>query len=418
MRPLVAEIRLQSLCRNYRLLRRTVQQALGADPSADPGADPGADVDADIVAVIKADAYGHGLALCGRSLAEEGAAWFGVTCVEEAVALRSAHKSLRAGAAESPDILVMSGFFPGEEGLVLRHRLVPQVWEPWHLGMLDAAARRAGLAPATVPVHLEIDTGMSRQGVMPGEMLARLLGSAGAEPDSPLRIDGVMTHFSSPEEPGNGVMQAQMRAFAAALDQLRTQGKRPAWIHAGNSVNAAFGWAVPELAALAGPAGARLLVRPGIALYGCGPVISGTAPGTDKLPTQLEPVLTWKTRITALRDVGAGAAVGYNETFRAQRAMRLALLPVGYADGYDRAFSNRASVLVRGLRAPVTGRVSMDQTIVDVSAIPDAALGDEVILLGPQGGERIRAEELAALSATIPYEVLCRIAARVPRVAV
>jgi alanine racemase len=129
-------------------------------------------------------------------------------------------------------------------------------------------------------------------------------------------------------------------------------------------------------------------------------------------------VLAWKTRITDLRDIGPGAGIGYNETFRAKGAMRLALLPAGYADGYDRAFSNRASVLVRGRRAPVVGRVSMDQTIVDVSAIPDAALGDEVVLLGAQGTDRISAEELAALTATIPYEVLCRIAARVPRVPV
>jgi alanine racemase len=405
MRPLVAEIRLQSLRHNYRLLRHNVQRSAGSD--------------ADIVAVIKADAYGHGLALCGRALVEEGAAWLGVTCAEEAIALSTAHKSMRPTTAQPPAILVMSGFFPGEEGLILRHRFVPQVWESWHLGMLDAAARREGLPAGTVPVHLEIDTGMSRQGVAPGEMLSLLLRSAGpGEPDSPLRIDGVMTHFSSPEEPANGVMQAQMRAFAAALDQLRAHGIRPAWIHAGNSVNAGFGSAIPELAALARAARAQLLVRPGIALYGCGLPLLATTGVTDTIPAQLEPVLAWKTRITDLRDIGPGAGIGYNETFRAKGAMRLALLPAGYADGYDRAFSNRASVLVRGRRAPVVGRVSMDQTIVDVSAIPDAALGDEVVLLGAQGTDRISAEELAALTATIPYEVLCRIAARVPRVPV
>jgi alanine racemase len=409
MRPLVAEIRLQSLRHNYRVLRQNVQRLAG--PTAD------------VVAVIKANAYGHGLTLCGRALSDENAAWLGVTCVEEAVTLQTALRGARAPGCLPPRILVMSGFFPGEEGLLLRHRLTAQVWEPWHLGLLDAAARRAGMSAGTVPVHLEIDTGMSRQGVVPGEQLALLLRSAGVgiEPgdaDSPLRIDGVMTHFSSPEHPDSGVMNAQMRAFAAALGQLRDHGIRPAWIHAGNSVNAGLGFEIPTLAHLARDAGATLLVRPGIALYGCGLSEDATATVANKLAATLEPVLSWKTRITALRNVAPGAAVGYNETFRARHAMHLALLPVGYADGYDRACSNRASVLIRGCRAPIVGRVSMDQTVVDVSSIPGAARGDEVVLLGTQGTERISAEDLAALSGTIPYEVLCRIADRVPRVAV
>jgi alanine racemase len=402
MRPLVAEIRLQHLRQNYRLLQDTVQRIAG--PLAAPS----------LVGVVKANAYGHGLALCGPALAEEGAPWLGVTCVDEAAALLAALRS-----AAKPRILVMSGFFPGEEGLLLRHGLTPQIWEPWHFSLLDAAARRAGMPAASLPVHLEIDTGMSRQGVAPGEPLAHVLRSAGAcEPDSPVHIEGVLTHFSSPEEPGNGVMQSQMRAFTAALDQLRGHGIRPAWLHAGNSVNAACGFQVPALAELAHAHGARLLVRPGIALYGCGLSHLATAAVADTLSPSLQPVLRWKTEITAIRPLDAGTAIGYNETFRAPHAMRVALLPVGYADGYDRAWSNRGAVLVRGHRAPIVGRISMDQTIVDISSVPDAALGDEAVLLGPQGSQRILAEELAALSGTIPYEVLCRIAARVPRIAI
>jgi alanine racemase len=414
MRPLVAEIRVQSLRQNYRLLRQNMRRLAGPD--------------ADALAVIKANAYGHGLALCGRALAEEGAAWLGVTCVDEAVALLAALRGAASPRVPAPRILVMSGFFPGEEGLLLRHGLTGQVWEPWHLGLLDAAARRAGMAPGTVPVHLEIDTGMSRQGVAPGEALALLLRSAGAgsapsDTDSPVRIDGVMTHFSSPGQPENGVMQAQMRAFAAALDQLRERGIRPSWVHAGNSVNAGLGLEMPALAQLARDMGASPLVRPGIALYGCGLADSATAAVAEEAavrlePLALEPVLSWKTRIVALRDLAPGAAVGYDETFRAERPMRVALLPAGYADGYDRAYSNRGAVLVRGQRAPVVGRVSMDQTIVDVTDIPDAARGDEVVLLGAQGAGRISTDELARLLGTIPWEVLCRIAERVPRVAV
>jgi alanine racemase len=405
MRPLVAEIRLQSLRQNYRLLRHNVQRLAG--PSAD------------VVAVIKANAYGHGLALCGRSLAEENAAWLGVTCADEAESLQAALGGAHARGHRPPRILVMSGFFPGEEGLLLRHGLTAQVWEPWHLGLLDAAARRTGMSAATVPVHLEIDSGMSRQGVAQGEALALLLRSAGiGEPDSPLRIDGVMTHFSSPESPGNGVMHAQLSAFAAALEQLREQGIRPAWVNAGNSVNAGLGFEIPALAQLARRGGAALLVRPGIALYGCGLSEWATASVAKEPAAALEPVLSWKTRITSMREIAPGTAIGYNETLRATHAMQLALLPVGYADGYDRAYSNRGMVLIRGQRAPIAGRVSMDQTIVDVSHIPGAARGDEVVLLGAQGAERISAEDLAALSGTIPYEVLCRIADRVPRVGV
>jgi alanine racemase len=402
MRPLVAEIRLRHLRHNYRLLRDSVQRIAG--PLAAPA----------LVGVVKANAYGHGLALCGPALAEEGAPWLGVTCVDEAAALLAALRG-----TPRPRILVMSGFFPGEEGLLLRHGVTPHLWEPWHFSLLDAAARRAGLPPASLPVHLEIDTGMSRQGVAPGEPLAHVLRSAGAcVPDSPLHIEGVLTHFSSPEEPGNGVMHSQILAFTAALDQLREHGIRPAWLHAGNSVNAACGFQVPALAQLAHAHGARLLVRPGIALYGCGLSHPATAPVADTVAASLEPVLRWKTEITAVRALAAGAAVGYNETFRAPQAMRVALLPAGYADGCDRAWSNRGAVLVRGRRAPIVGRISMDQTIVDISAIPDAVLGDGAVLLGPQGSQCIPAEELAALSGTIPYEVLCRIAARVPRVAI
>ena len=397
MRPTVAEIRTGSLTKNYKQLQDNVQARTRNT--------------AGLIAVVKANAYGHGLAICGRALSAAGARWLGVTSVDEALSLRAALGRLRPS-SHSPSgparILVMSGFFPGEEGAVLQNALAVQAWEPWHLSLLDAAARRMAAPPQSVPIHLEIDTGMSRQGVSPGPALAALLAGAGFAPDSPLFVEGVSTHFSSPEAPANGVMHTQVEQLDLALKQLLAAGIRPRCLHAGNSVNACQGLELEALAHRAQALGAHLLVRPGLALYGV-----ELAPSA--LP--LEPVLRWTTAVTALRNIQPGTAVGYNETFVAERPTRLALLPVGYADGLNRLLSNRGSVLVRSQRAPIVGRISMDQTVIDVSAIPDIALGDEAVLLGPQAAEEIPATELAKLSGTIPYEILCAIGSRVPRIA-
>ena len=405
MRPTVAEIRLAALRQNLSLLEANVHKHAG--------------LRALVLPVIKADAYGHGAALCARALVEgragdEGEQWLGVTTVEEALELR------RALGQRRPRLLVMSGFFPGEEGQVLQHHLTPQVWEGWHLQLLDAAARRIGLPPRSVPVHLEMDTGMSRQGVAPGEALATLLRSAGCERDSPLAIEGVLTHFSSPEVLESPVMAEQVRRFKGALEQLRAVGIRPRWIHAGNSANALAGGMLGELAELARGNGATLMVRPGLALYGV-PTRFTPELAADRTVAleRLEPVLQWRSEITSIRMVGAGATAGYNETFHAgAEGARLALLPVGYADGLRRELSGRGAVLVRGQRAPIAGRISMDQTIVDVSGVPEAGMGDPVVLLGAQGSEQMTAQEHADLCGTIPYEVLCGISKRVPRVAV
>ena len=394
MRPTCADIALRALVANYALLLDAVQHRAG--------------VEAGLIAVVKADAYGHGVAACGRALAEAGAPWLGVTSVDEALVLKAALGRLR------PRLLVMSGFFPGEEGAVLGHHLTPQVWESYHFALLDAAARRAGLGRATVPVHLEIDTGMARQGVAPGAALKALLGSAGFERDSPLFVEGVLTHFSSPEELGKPMMAGQMARLRAAMAQLHEAGLQPRWVHAGNSANAGGGVGLDELAAVARESAAELLVRPGLSLYGIDVHFS---PGAQAGPAtvHLEPVMRWRAEITTLRDVPGGAVVGYNETFRTAQASRLALVPVGYADGLNRLLSNRGSMLVRGRRAPIVGRISMDQTVLDVSAIEEAALGDEVVILGRQGGEAVTAWEMAGLCGTIPYEVVCAVNSRVRR---
>jgi alanine racemase len=188
---------------------------------------------------------------------------------------------------------------------------------------------------------------------------------------------------------------------------LREHGATPPIVHAGNSASLFEPDQIAALREIAQQSGSRLLLRPGISLYGYGP--HATERG-------LQPVLSWKTKITALRDIAAGEGVSYNATFCASCPTRIALLPVGYADGYNRLLSNRGDALVRGQRAPIAGRVTMDQTMIDVTDIPEAAVGDEVVLLGQQGSDRITADDLAAHTGTIAYEVLCAVGTRVPRV--
>ncbi len=399
-RPVWAEVSRGRLRENYRALQAVA-----------PGVE--------LLAVVKADAYGHGVELCAPVCAAAGARWLGVTSVEEGVRVR----------AVCPDsqILVMSGLHRGEAGDVLDSGLTPAVWEHYHLDLLEAEAARRGLTPGSVPVHLELDTGMARQGVpVPatdpsamGELTTLLLRF---NVDSPLRVEAVATHFHSPEVAGGGTGM-QLERLAAALDLVRLRGVQPAILHAGNSATllggAEQGLALASLERLALAHGMRLMLRPGLALYGYAPAFSPPEPvGVAHRPGTLRPVLAWKTRISSLRTVAAGETVGYNATFRAYRPARLALLPVGYADGYNRLLSNQGHVLVQGERAPVAGRVSMDQVVVDVSDVPDVKIGDEVVLLGEQSTRSLSAEDLAALTGTIPYEVLCDIGARVPRVAV
>jgi len=352
--------------------------------------------EAELLAVVKANAYGHGLAECARVLESGGARWFGVTCVEEGVELRRACPGAR--------IVVMAGLWHGEAEAALSHRLTPVVWESAHLKWLEAAAHKQGLGAGQVPVHLEIDTGMSRQGASI-DQLELLLGCFA--PGEALRLEGVMTHFHSPEN--EVATQEQEAALARAVGIIQTNGLRPEYLSAGSSA-AALRSGADGLRGLVRQNGMRRMLRTGIALYGYGPAADSV--------TELRPVLSWKTQVAGLREIEPGTSVGYDGTFTAQRRTRLALLPVGYADGLNRLLSNRGSVLVRGQRAPIAGRISMDHTVVDVTEIAGVERGDEVVLIGEQGKEKITADELAQLTGTISYEVLCAIAPRVPRVMV
>lgn len=380
-RPTWAEVSRSRLIHNHDVLRRF------------------AGSDSELLCVVKANAYGHGLEECARVLAGNGARWFGVTCVEEGVALRR----------ELPEagILVMSGIWEGEAEAALEHDLTPVVWDPKHLDLLEGAAKRLRAAPGDCPVHLEIDTGMSRQGVQPKD-LDPLLGRFGKE--SPLRLQAVMTHFHTPGEVE--LRNKQVKGFETAAGAIVEYGLFPEMLSAGSSAAALEPDA--ELARTADRMGARLMVRAGISLYGYAPDAEHPSEGAG----QLKPVLAWKTRVVSVREIPAGATVGYDATFTAQRPTRLALLPVGYADGLNRLLSNQGQVLVRGQRVPIAGRISMDHTSVDVTDVAGVEVGDEVVLIGTQQEERITAAEMAELTGTIAYEVLCDIGARVPRTAV
>jgi alanine racemase len=384
-RPTWAELSRTALRSNYRILR-----------------EQGARADAEAVAVIKANAYGHGAPEALAVLVGDGCDWFAVTCLDEALLLQPQLKSHRT--------LILSGLFEDEAAVVAGHAFTPVLGSLQQLAWLAEAVPPSEVTPSSAtpfPLHLEIDTGMARQGIQWNDATALAAFGAQLIQHRQLLLEAVMTHFASPEDPGSTQTAEQLERLRAALATLREHGIAPPLIHAGNSASLFEAAQITTLRDVAQQSGSRLLLRPGIALYGYGP---------DATERGLQPVLSWKTRVAALRTIAAGEAVSYNATFRAARPTRIALLPVGYADGYNRLLSNRGEVLVRGQRAPIAGRVTMDQTMIDVTDIAGVAVGDEVILIGKQGSERITADDLATHTGSIAYEVLCAIGTRVPRV--
>jgi alanine racemase len=353
-----------------------------------------------ICAVVKADGYGHGAVECARALASEGARWLGVTDAAEGLALR--------GAGVTARILLMTGIWKGEEDGIVAQNLTPTIWEPWHIELLERAARKrqSDLTSHRLPVHLKIDTGMNRLGASK-EALPRLCEMLSA--CTHLTLEGVSTHFASAEVLDSEDAVRQMKRFEEGLAVLRNCGLRPPLVHMGNSA-----------AMSARPETWKTMVRPGIALYGYSLAFTRGSQPAAVAPLPLRPVLSWKTRVLTVKEVAAGQAVGYMGTFVTKARSRIAVLPVGYADGYPRLLSNRARVIVGGDYAPVVGRVSMDLTIVDVSHIRGVAVGDEVVLIGRANGEGIGksvdAVELARWCESVPYEILCGLSQRVPRV--
>lgn len=375
MRPTWAEVSRSALQHNF----RTVQQHVGA---------------ATVCAIVKANAYGHGLVDCARAFADAGAQWFGVTGTDEGVQLRNAGITGR--------ILLMTGFWRSEAETVIEHRLTPAVWEWWQVGALEKALVKQNAQPGSFPVHVKVDTGMARLGVPDyymGIFLRRMKAAA------QLKIEGIFSHLASAEILDDPLATAQIAKFADYDAFVREQGYSPEFTHLANS--AAIGGR-SELH--------RQMVRPGLLLYGYAlPFAWRGAIGDEPDPLPVRRALTWKSRIISTKDVGPGQAVGYKATWTTSRKTKLALLPVGYADGLVRLISGRGDVLIRGHRARIVGAISMDMTIVDVTDIPGVLLGDEVTILGRDGEHEIDAREHARHTETIPYEVLCRISGRVPR---
>ncbi len=374
-RPTWADVSLTTLRQNF----RTVQKHVGAKVT--------------VCAVVKADAYGHGAVECSRALEAEGARWLGVTSLDEAIPLREA--GVRA------NILLMTGFWQGEESEIVRLHLTPTVWEPWHIESLERAA--AALGVAQHPVHLKVDTGMGRLGVSVDQLPGVLAGLKAAKH---LALEGLSTHLASSEIMDAPSVAEQERSFDSARGMVREAGMEPAFVHMANTgavISRRETW--------------NSMVRPGVALFGyslpfqrAGREVSG---GTLRLP--VKPVLTWKTRILSLRDFGANQPLGYGATYVTKAPAHVAVLPVGYADGYNRQLSNRGRVIVREHYAPIVGRISMDLTLADVTGIPGVGVGDEVILLGTGEGLSVDALEHAELANSTPYVILCNISKRVPR---
>lgn len=334
---------------------------------------------AKVCAVIKADAYGHGAVPVARRLVAEGVDAFAVALAEEGLELRSA-------GIETP-IVVLNGVYGSAHRKVLAAGLSPVVYE---LGEVERFHRAAD--GARFSLHLKIDTGMSRLGVPAGELEAWLDGCAAF---AGLELEGVMTHLACADSDDEFTAQ-QLETFERCLGQLRDRGHRPRVAHAANSA-----------ATFRHPGAHFDMVRPGLALFG--------HPGADDVEADLRPAMSLRSEIIALREVPPGGGVGYGLTFVAERASRIATVPIGYADGLFRSTSNRGHALVGGRRVPFAGTVSMDLMALDVTDVPGVDVGHEVVFLGSQGDQTILVAELAVAARTLPYEVLTSVSRRVPR---
>jgi alanine racemase len=374
-RPTWAEVSLGKLRQNFRAVQQHISSAVT------------------VCAIVKADAYGHGAVECTLALEQEGARWFGVTSLDEAIPLREAGVRGR--------ILLMTGFWRGEEEEIVRLGLTPTVWETGQIELFERAATAVGVAKHSI--HLKMDTGMGRLGAAP-EDLPRICSAL--KSSSHLQLEGLSTHLASSEVLDAPSVAAQLKAFDEVRGFLCREGFNPPLIHAANTG-----------AVISRPESWNTMVRPGIALYGyhlpferAGREVSGSG-----LRLAVKPVLTWKTRILSIREMRANQALGYGGIYVTKAPARIAVLPVGYADGLNRKISSQGRVIIGENYAPIVGRISMDLTLADVTGLPGVSVGDEVVLLGATDNLSVDAREHAALSDTVPYEILCGISKRVPR---
>ncbi len=362
-----AEVDLETITRNVKAVKTHIGPAVG------------------LMAVVKANAYGHGAVPVAQTALAAGADWLAVNRVEEGVALRQAGIGAR--------ILVLGYCLPAQAAAVVEHNLTPSVTTQ---AAATALADQVGHLGRPFPIHLKIDTGMGRFGLLPDEVVefTRALQNL-----APLQVEGMFSHFAVADEADPAFSQQQAQVYQDVVAAVEAAGINLPLKHLANSA-----------ASLALPQAHHNMVRLGIAMYGLPPS------NEIEWPVSLYPAMTLKTRIARLRVLPAGASVGYGRTYIAPTPTPIALAPVGYGDGYPRLCSNRGAMLVRGKRAPIAGRVSMDQTSLDVSGIEGVTQDDEVVVFGRQGDAEITAGEVASWAETINYEIVTRLAARVPRV--
>jgi alanine racemase len=334
-----------------------------------------------LIAVLKADGYGHGAVELAKRCRPELVAMIATALLEECLELRSAGVQL--------PLLCLGVVKPAQIEAAVDNDIQLGVVGPEELAFICAFAKKRD-----VTIHLKLDSGMGRMGVIESD-LASVIDMIRATPR--VHVAAIYTHFADADDPNDRHTDAQIATFDRMVRHLGEQGIDSPLHHLSNSAG--------TMRRLVKPGD---WVRVGLSLYGAEPLI-----GID---SKLDAVMRWRTEIVRLKELPAGSTVGYGSTFRTTRRTRIATLPVGYADGYNRMLSNRGEVLVRGRRAPVVGRVSMDLVTIDVTEIPDAGIGDEVVLLGSQETETITAEEVAEIVGTISYEVFCAVSARVPRV--
>jgi alanine racemase len=392
-RPIWAEVSLSALAANFRSIRKFV------NPPEEKRKTP-----RKILCIVKGNGYGHGGPQVAKALEKAGSDWFGVTCTEEGIAVR------KAGVRKP--VLVLTSFWPGEESRLIEYDLTAVIHRCEQLKELDRAAVRAVAkkggkrAHKKVSFHLKMDTGMNRLGIAPSdvECFARQLAKC-----KHLELGGVFTHFASSEVLTNTRTGEQTRQqedrFYAALDRLRALGIDPGIVHLANSA-----------AIVARPETWADMVRPGAILYGYHPGYDPVEQRPEieaRLP--LKPVMSLCTRIINIRSIPEGAGVGYNETFIAKRPSRIAVLAAGYGDGIHRSLGNRGSVLVRGRLAPIVGIVSMDVTMIDVTDVLQAAIGDVVTIYGTDGERVLPANVIARSIGTVTSDLLCAVSQRVPR---
>ncbi len=365
--PTIATVDLGALAHNLDQVRRRLESSC------------------QIIAVVKADAYGHGAVPVTKTLESLAVTRFGVATLDEGIALRE------AGIRSS--ILLMGALFQEQFANVVAHDLTPVLYEPV---LSEEFAKHVAGRSTPYPVHLKIETGMGRLGLEPEEVAALLESPAFR---GPLKVEGLMTHLADSDNADPAYTTAQLERFRAVIRYTQNEKLSLPLIHAANSG-----------AILSHPEARFTAVRPGIMLYGY-----HTAMHVNPAP-ELRPVLSLTTKVVQVRKLKPGESTSYSRTYVVQRPSRIAVLPLGYADGYSRLLSNRGAVLINGKRAPVVGRVCMDMTMADVTDVPGVSAGTEVTVIGRQEDQQITAADLAAWQGTISYEVLCKIGQRVVRV--